>query len=121
MSFSASSAANTAAWVVIILLIVAAIGVAYRLGFMGLVLLGGMTCLVCVLAELDRNTPTWGTDVFKAQMARQRSPDQKAAMSEEDRTYVSALRFYRWCGLFLIVVGALGFVTQQWKLGPGAP
>ena len=66
MRFSASSAANAIAWAVVMLLIVAGLWLANRLGFIGLLLLGGMTCLVCIMAELDRNAPIWGTEVFKA-------------------------------------------------------
>ena len=85
MRFSANSAASAVAWAVVMLLILAATWLTSGLGFMGLLLLGGLTCLVCVRAELDSNAPTWGTEVFKAQMARQHSPEQKAAMLEEDR------------------------------------
>lgn len=121
MRFSASSAANAIAWAVVMLLIVAGLWLANRLGFIGLLLLGGMTCLVCIMAELDRNAPTWGTEVFKAQMDRRHSPEQKAAALEEDRVFLSPLRFYRWCGVFLMLVGVVGFAVQKWAFGSGHP
>ena len=101
------------------LLIVAGLWLADRLGFVGLFLLGGMTCLVCDRAELDRNNPTWGTKVFKAQMDRRHSPEQRAATMEEDRVFLSPLRFYRWCGVFLMLVGLVGFAVQHWAFSSG--
>ena len=85
------------------------------LGFMGLLILGMITWLVCVLADLNQDTPTWGTEVFKARMGSHGSPEQRAAMLEERRAFVSPLRFYRWCGVFLAVIGFAGFVWQQWE------
>ena len=116
MRFSASSTANAVAWTVIFLLILAAMVLTYKLGFMGLLLLGGATCLVCTMAELDRNTPTWGVEVFKAQMTKPGSLEQRAAMLEEDRLLLSPLRFYRWCGLALMLAAGLGFAVQHWAL-----
>jgi hypothetical protein len=116
MRFSASSAANAIAWAVFVLLILAAMALTNRLGFMGLLLLGGATCLVCVTAELDRNAPTWGVEVFRARLTKPSSPEQRAAMLDEGRLFVSPLRFYRWCGLFLMLVGEVGFAAQHWAL-----
>ena len=114
MRFSAGTFANAAAWGVIVLLIGAAVLMANRLGFMGLLLLGSATWLVCVRAELDQDTPTWGTAVFKARMDGRRSPEQQAAMLEERRAFTSPLRFYRRCSMVLAAVGAAGFIWQQW-------
>lgn len=114
MRFSACTVANAAAWGVIVLLIGAAVLVANRLGFMGLLLLGSAAWLVCVRAELDQNTSTWGTEVFKTRMNERRSPEQHAAMLEDRRAFVSPLRFYRRCGMILAVIGAAGFIWQQW-------
>ena len=114
MRLSSSAVANAAAWGVIAVLIGAAVLVANRLGFMGLLLLGSATWLVCTRAELDQGTPTWGTAVLKAGMDGRRSPEQHAAMLEERRAFVSPLRFYRRCGMVLAAVGAAGFVWQQW-------
>lgn len=85
-----------------------------RLGFMGLLLLGSATWLVCIMAELDQDAPTWGTEVFKARLGARRSPEQHAAMLDERRAFVSPLRFYRRCGMILAAVGGAGFVWQQW-------
>ena len=81
---------------------------------MGLLLLGSATWLVCVAAELDQDAPTWGAEVFKARMNERRSPEQQAAMLEERQAFVSPLRFYRRCGMFLAAIGGAGFIWQQW-------
>ncbi len=86
-----------------------------RLGFMGLFLLGGLTVLICNLAELDQDAPTWGTEVFKARMTQRRSPEQRAAMHAERQALISPMLFYRRCGLVLTAVGATGFAWQQWR------
>ena len=41
------------------------------------------------------------------------SKEQRAAMFDEKRASLSPLRFYRWCGVVLIVAGAAGFTWQQ--------
>ncbi len=115
MRFSAHSAANAAAWVVLVAIFCVAVVLTRLLGFAGLFLLGGMTWLVCLRAEMDHDAPTWGAEVFKAQLERQQySPEQRASMLEERRVFVSPLRFYRWCGIFLAAVGLIGFVWQNW-------
>ncbi len=114
MRFSAGTVANAAAWGVIVLLIGAAVLVANRLGFMGLLLLGSATWLVCIRAELDQDTPIWGVEVFKARMDGRGSPEQHAAMLEERRAFTSPLRFYRRCGMVLAAAGVAGFIWQQW-------
>ena len=114
MRLSAGAAANAAAWGVIVLLIGAAALMVNRLGFMGLLLLGGATWLVCIRAELDEDIPAWGTEVFKARMDGRRSPEQRASMLEERRAFTSPLRFCRRCGMALAAVGAAGFIWQQW-------
>ncbi len=114
MKRSAGTVANAAAWGVIVVLIGAAALVANRLGFIGLLLLGSATWLVCIRAELDQDAPTWGTAVFKASMDGRRSPEQHAAMLEERRAFASPLRFYCRCGMVLAAVGVAGFIWQQW-------
>ena len=86
-----------------------------RLGFVGLFLLGGLTVLICVLAELDQDAPTWGIEVFKARMSQRRSPEQHADMLAERQAFISPILFYRRCGLVLTAVGAAGFAWQQWR------
>ena len=114
MRFSAGSIANVVAWIVIFGLIGAAIVVADALGFMGLLILGAMTWLVCVLAEMDQDAPTWGAEVFRVRMKGGGSPEQRAAMLEERHTFTSLLRLYRRSGMFLTIVGLLGFMWQRW-------
>jgi len=113
MRFSSSAAANAAAWGVVAALIGGAVVITDVLGFFGLALLGGMTWLVCLRAEMDQDTPTWGVAVFKARMGSQGlPPEQRAATLDERQTFVSPLRFYRWCGIVLVGVGAAGFIWQ---------
>lgn len=58
MRSSAGALANALAWSVVAALIAAAVLVVNRLGFVGLMLLGGATWLVCLRAELDQDVPT---------------------------------------------------------------
>jgi hypothetical protein len=115
MRFSMSTAANAAAWVVLIGLICVAIAMVATLGPFGLIVLGVLTLFVCTSIELRDDTPTWGTEMFKARLARNGSPEHRAAMLEEKERTVAPLRFYRWCGVVLVVAGVGGFVWQQWR------
>lgn len=57
MRFSVTCVANGAARAVIVVLICAAIVFVYVLGSIGLVIVGGITALVCVRAEMDQEVP----------------------------------------------------------------
>ena len=113
MRFSANKIGNAAAWVFIFVLIGAALAMAEVLGFMGLLILGAVTSLICARAEMDQDTPTWGAEVFKARMDQRGSPEERQARLEERRAFVSPIRFYRWCGIFLAAVGLAGFLWQR--------
>jgi uncharacterized membrane protein YdcZ (DUF606 family) len=113
MRLSASTAANVFAWIVLIGLIAVAFVMVEILGPFGLVLLGLLTLFVCTQYHLNDDVPAWGTEVFRARMASRGSPEQRAAMREEKRVNMSPLRFYRWCGVVLLVAGVAGFVWQQ--------
>ncbi len=115
MRFSASAVANVLAWGVIFCLIAIAAVVADVLGFFGLMILGILTWLICTLANLNQDAPTWGVEVFKARMSGHGSPEQRAAVLSERQDFISPLRFYRWCGIVLALTGAAGFAWQQWK------
>lgn len=115
MRFSASAVANGFAWVVVFCLIGVAAVVADVLGFFGLMLLGTLVWLICTLANLHQDAPTWGVEVFRARMSGYGSPEQRAAMLEEHQAFVSPLRFYRWCGIVLLLMGAAGVAWQQWR------
>lgn len=104
---------NVAAWAVIVVLACGAVLLVARLGPFGLILLGLLTLLVCTRIGLDQDTPTWGPQVFKARMTSNASPEQRAAAHEERQASLSPLRFYRWCGIILVVAGAAGFTWQQ--------
>lgn len=117
MRFSAGAFANALAWGVIVLLIGAAVLVVDRLGFMGLLLLGGATWLVCIRVELDQDVPTWGIAVFKAHLEQRHTPERKAAMLEDRRAFLSPLRFYGRCGVALAAAGLAGILWQVWMPG----
>ena len=114
MRMPAGTIANAAAWLVIAILIALAILITNRLGFAALFLLGAMTCFVCTRASLDEDAPTWGVHVFKSQMERPRSPEARASAAADRQALSSPLRFYRWCGILLTAIGALGFTWQLW-------
>ena len=117
MRFSVTCVANGAARAVIVVLICAAIVFVYVLGSIGLVIVGGITALVCVRAEMDQEVPICSAEVFKAQMDSRGSPEERAAMMEERHAFQSPLRFYRRCGIFLTIVGVAGVFWQQWRFG----
>jgi hypothetical protein len=110
---SASAAANATAWVILIGLIGVAFVMVVVLGPFGLILLGLLTLFVCTSVQLRDETPTWGIEVFKARMASRFTPEQRAAMAEEKARSLAPLRFYRWCGVLLVVAGIAGFAWQQ--------
>ena len=105
MRFTAGSVANAIAWLAIFALAAAAVVAVRAYGFAGLAVLGAATWLVCVLAELDEDAPTWGTHVFRARM--------EAPPTRPD--LVSPFRFYGRCGMLLFAVGALGLAAQLWR------
>ena len=114
MRLGVGAVANAAAWLVLGGLAVGAVLVANRLGFVGLVLLGGLTWLVCMRASLDQKVPTWGVEVFRASMEHPRSVEERAAAYADHQATLSPLRFYGRCGALLAAVGAIGFVWQTW-------
>lgn len=114
MRFSAHAVANAFAWMALCGLIGLAAVMVAALGFPGLLLLGGATWLICVLAELHDDLPTWGVKVFRAQADRSHSPEHRAALAEQKRAFISPLRFYRRCGVVLFLAGVAGTVWQIW-------
>ncbi|WP_043831765.1 hypothetical protein [Muricoccus aerilatus] len=114
---SASTIANGIAWVGIFALIAASLGIVLVLGFPGVLILGLLTALTCTRAELSERTPTWGQAVFEAQATRGRSPEERAAAGEAAARGNSPLRYYRACGLVLILAGLLGTAWQIWGMG----
>lgn len=115
MRLSFGAAANGLAWLVVFGLIGLAALAVNRLGFLGLLLLGLLTWLVCTLATLNEDTPTWGAEVFRSRMsAHHGSPEQRAAMLAERRAVLSPPSFYRWCGIALSAIGAAGLAWQYW-------
>ncbi len=113
MRLSAGAAANAVVWAVLIGLISVTFVMVVILGPFGLILLGLLTLFVCTSVQLREDTPTWSTEVFKAQTVSPRSSEQRAAMAEERAGAIGPLRFYRWCGVVLLVAGVAGFVWQR--------
>jgi hypothetical protein len=113
MRFSAGTVANAAAWAVLAVLIAVAFVTVNLLGPAGLVILGLLILFICTAVNLYEDAPTWGTEVFKARIASHSSPEQRAGMFDEKRASLSPIRYYRWCGVVLVVAGAAGFTWQQ--------
>lgn len=113
----AGEIANAIAWAVLLALIGVAILIADVLGFVGLFILGLLTWAVCTHVELDDDTPTASTAVFRARLSPVRSPEHRAAAHAERQMRLSPLPFYRWCGIALTVIGVAGFVWQRWGAG----
>jgi hypothetical protein len=113
MRFSAGTVANAAAWAVLAVVIAVAFVTVNLLGPAGIAILGLFVLFICTAVNLYEDAPSWGTEVFKARIASHGSPEQRAAMIDEKRASLSPLRFYRWCGVVLVVAGAAGFTWQQ--------
>jgi hypothetical protein len=115
MRLSAGAVLNAIAWLLIAGLIGVATVVANIFGAIGLILLGALTALICARAEMAEEAPTWGTEVFKAQITDRASPEQRAAHLSERQTRVAPLRFYGCCGLTVRAFGVVIFFWQQWR------
>ncbi len=115
MRISSSSAANLFAGAVLIGLAGVAFAAVVFLGPFGLVLLGVMILFVCTSISLRDETPVAAVDVFRSRMDSPKSPEQRAAAQAEKHALLSSLRFYRWCGLGLVIAGAAGFAFQLWQ------
>jgi hypothetical protein len=105
--------ANAAAWAVLAGLIGLAFVLVVVLGPFGLILLGLITLVICTSVELQEDTPTWGVEVFKARIARARTPEQHAAKTLERQIALQPIRFYRWCGVVMLLAGVAGFLWQS--------
>ena len=113
MRIPASTIANGTAWAVLICLIAVAFVMVVILGPFGLIVLGLLTLFVCTSVSLREDAPTSATEVFRSRMAKHSSPEQRAAVDEARRVSLAPLRFYRWCGIILLLAGVAGFAWQQ--------
>jgi hypothetical protein len=113
MRLPVATMANAAAWAILIGLIGVAFVMVVILGPFGLILLGLLTVFVCTSAGLREDNPTWGPAVFKSRIVGHRSPEQRAAQAAEREQTLTPLRFYRWCGVALLVAGIAGFAWQR--------
>jgi hypothetical protein len=114
MRFTPSTAANSLAWVAIIGLVAFAGLTVILLGPFGLILLGLATLFVCTRFSLDEDAPMGSIATFHARMQTSGSPEERAAREAARAEAMSPLRFYRWCGVVLLVAGVAGFVWQRW-------
>jgi hypothetical protein len=112
MRIPASTIANGAAWAVLLCLVAVAFVVVVILGPFGLIVLGLLTLFVCTSMSLREDAPASGTEVFRSGMAKHMSPEQRAAVDEARRVSLAPLRFYRWCGIILLLAGVAGFAWQ---------
>jgi len=79
-------------------------GIAFALlGAFGVILFALFIIFICTSGELHENSPT---------LAVGGSPEQRAATAEERVRSVTSLKFYRWCGFVLLVIGVTGFVWE---------
>ena len=120
MRLSAGDIANVAAWVVIAALAALAFVMADVLGFLGLLVIGAATWLVCSRAAQDES-PHWrgpftieGAPPDRAARQRLPSPEQQAATQADWAARLDPIRFFGRCGMVLTAVGAAGFAIQYW-------
>jgi hypothetical protein len=111
---SRQSLANVIAWFGVFALIGIGLGVVKALGFPGVLILGLLTTLICVRAELSEAVPTWPVSRMAERASRALSPEERAAQGEARDAAVSLLRYYRNCGIFLVFAGLLGTIWQFW-------
>ncbi|WP_158742361.1 hypothetical protein [Acidisphaera sp. L21] len=104
MKISAHRVGNAVAWGVFALLFALAIVMADVLGFLGLVILGGATAMICTRAALAESR-SGGTP---------HRPEDRAALFAEREANLAPLRFFGRCGLALAAIGAAGFAWQYW-------
>lgn len=106
--------ADAAAWAVLIALISVAFVMVVILGPFGLILLGLLTLFICISTDLREDVPTWGTEVFRTRSGGGPGcPEQRAAQAANRERALAPLRFYRWCGVVLMVAGIAGFAWQH--------
>jgi hypothetical protein len=89
--------------VLVVLVGMASIGFAF-LGAFGVILCGLFVIFICTSGELREHSPT---------SAVVGSPEQRADIAEERVRSVAPLKFYRWCGIVMLVIGIAGFVREQ--------
>lgn len=100
-------------WIGILALIGASLLLVRRLGFPAVLMLGLITSLICVRAELSQDVPGWGRDIFAARWHSRPDLSERQASAKQ----IATLRFYRNCGFILILAGALGSLWQVWRMG----
>ncbi|MBC9209198.1 hypothetical protein IBL26_20305 [Roseomonas aerophila] len=100
---------NGLAWVGILALAGLALAVVRLLGFPGVLILGLLTTLICVSADLSRDVPTWSRGMFESRGTRRTEAER-----EDGRQDAASLGYYRGCGFVLIAAGLAGTVWELW-------
>ena len=117
MRISAAALANGLAWGVFALIFAAAVVMADVLGFLGLLIIGAITWLVCARAAQDDN-PGWRNwQAFQRIAPDEAGPasrEQRAARWAEWQVGLDPIRFFGRCGMALTLIGAAGFAWQYW-------
>lgn len=117
---SPGGVANGLAWIGIAGLVALSFWLVMVLGFPGILLLGLLTTLVCVRAELSNDVPSWSRGVFESRMRRDPSVERRAAAEHAAAQDRSVLRLYRVYGLILIAAGLAGTIWQVWGPARGS-
>lgn len=107
--------AQALAWLGIVLLIGLGFVLVTVLGFPGLLVLGLLATLVCVRAELSEDVPGWSRALFESRAPRPEAPEARVARHAAGQESRGILRYYRGCGLVLVVAGLLGSAWQLWR------
>lgn len=84
-----------------------------RIGPLGLVLLGLLTLFICSQFALHDTIPTTATALFRTEMTRPSSPENRAAEAANRDAIRAPLRFYRGCGVLLVVTGTAILAIQS--------
>jgi hypothetical protein len=91
---------------VMLAILIAIAGIAFAfLGAFGVILFALFIIFICASSELREHIPTSATE-------RRGSPEQRAAIAEDRIRSVAPMKFYRWCGIVLLVIGIAGFVWE---------
>ncbi|SHK31765.1 hypothetical protein SAMN02745194_04683 [Roseomonas rosea] len=106
---------NGLAWIGIFLLIALAFVLVQILGFPGVLILGLLTTLICLRAEISEDVPTWSQALFASRASRSASAEERAATAEARARAISPLRYVQGCGFVLIAAGLAGTVWQLYR------
>jgi hypothetical protein len=93
---------NGLGWLALALLFGIAVVMVDVLGFVGLIILGAATAMICTRAAIAESRT--GSPPSR--------PEERAALSAEQEASLAPLRFFSRCGLAVAAIGAAGFAWQ---------